>query len=111
MFVMRREAVGEPGDAIGGMIEHAGRKPGLLDLAVAEQQRADPAHVRIHRAERPAAEHQRGIRRVVRDRVQDFSGLAGLGIDAVHARLQNLERGRDVVGGVEHVEDGAIGTA
>ena len=93
------------------MVEHTGRKPGLLDLAVAEQQRADPAQVRVHRADRPSAQHKRGVRRVVRDRVHHFAGLAGLGIDAVHARLQDLQRGRDVVGGVEHVEDGAIGSA
>ena len=29
-------------------------------------------------------------------------------IDALHARVQDFERRRDVVGGVEHVEDRAV---
>src|SRR6476660_9887962 len=38
-----RDLVGEPGHRRGGMIEDAGRQPGLFQLAVAETQCADPA--------------------------------------------------------------------
>src|SRR6185369_869947 len=37
-----RKLVGKPGNAVRRMIEHAGRHPGLLDLAVAEAQHGNP---------------------------------------------------------------------
>src|SRR6478609_1930719 len=40
---IRRDLVGEPGHGGGGMIEHAGSKPGFLELTVAKAQRSDPA--------------------------------------------------------------------
>src|SRR3954467_10189218 len=46
------QPIGEPGHAIGGMVENAGSDAGLLDLAVAKQERADPAQVEIERADR-----------------------------------------------------------
>src|ERR1035438_2509489 len=67
------DLVGEPGHAGGGVIEHAGGKPGFFQLAVAETQRADPAQIGIHRADRPAAEHDAGIRCIVGDGIEDCS--------------------------------------
>src|SRR5450759_1365154 len=55
------DLVGEPGHAGGGMIEHAGGEPGLFQLAVAIAQRADPAQIRVQRAQRAAAEHDSGV--------------------------------------------------
>src|SRR5437667_9359492 len=46
------QPIGEPRHAVGGMIENAGSDAGLLDLAVAKQQRANPAQVEIKRADR-----------------------------------------------------------
>src|SRR5438128_125485 len=37
------QPIGEPRHAVGGMIENAGSDAGFLDLAVAKQQRANPA--------------------------------------------------------------------
>src|SRR5580693_6690585 len=47
------DRVGEPRDGGCGMIEHACGEPGLLQLAVAKTQRADPAQVGIERPQRP----------------------------------------------------------
>src|SRR4029453_8554049 len=71
---VRGDLVGEPGHRRGGMVENAGRKPGLFELAVAETQRADPAQVGIHRPDWTAAEHDAGIRRVVGDGVENLAG-------------------------------------
>ena len=61
------------------MIEHAGGKPGFLELAVREAQRADPAQVGVLGPDRPAAEHDAGIGRVVGDGVEDLARRLGLG--------------------------------
>src|SRR5882724_9397062 len=103
-----RDLVGEPGHRRGGMIEDAGRKPGLFELAVAETQRADPAQVSIHRPYRPAAEHDAGIRRVVGDGVENLPRRLGLRIDAFDPSVQNLQRRHHEVGGVEHVKHRAV---
>src|SRR5437762_6843679 len=55
-FALGGQPIGEPGHAVGGMIENTGGDAGLFDLAVAKQQRADPAQVEIERADRPAAD-------------------------------------------------------
>src|SRR5579859_3169008 len=101
---MRRDLVREPRDRGGGMIEHAGGKPGLFQLAVLEAERADPAEISIKRLDRTPAEHDAGIGRVVRDGVEDFSRSLGLGIDALDARVQNLQRRHDKIGCVQDVE-------
>src|SRR5213592_1455376 len=59
------QPVGEPGHAVGGMVEDAGGDAGLLDLAVAKQQRANPAQVEIERPNGPAADDERRIGGVV----------------------------------------------
>src|SRR5581483_6628023 len=70
---VRRDLVGEPGDSGRRMIEHAGGKAGLLQLAVAEAQRTDPAQIGIERPDRPPAEHDAGVRCVVGDGVVDLA--------------------------------------
>src|SRR4051794_22441655 len=45
----RRDLVGEPGHAGGGMIEHAGGEPGLFQLTITIAQRADPAQIGFER--------------------------------------------------------------
>src|SRR5580692_4854115 len=71
--IERAELADEPGNAVRRMIEHTRGEPGLLDDAVAVAKRADPAHVRIEGTERPAADHDPGIRRVIRDGVDDLA--------------------------------------
>src|SRR6185437_1537364 len=95
---MRRNLVGEPRDCGSGMIEHAGGKPGLFQLAVLEAQRADPAQISIQRLDRTPAEHNTGIRGIIGDGVEDFSCRFGCGIDALDARIQDLQRRHDEVG-------------
>ena len=65
-----------------------------------EAERADPAQVCVEWTDRPAAEHDAGIRGIVGDGVVDFSGRFGLGIDAFDPRVQNLQRRDDEVGGL-----------
>src|SRR5437660_24191 len=50
------QPIGEPGHAVGGMIENTGGDAGLFDLAVAKQQRANPAQVEIKRPNGPASD-------------------------------------------------------
>src|SRR5882724_10641192 len=53
-FALGGQPVGEPGHAVGGMVENAGGDAGLFDLAIAKQQRADPAQIEIERPNGPA---------------------------------------------------------
>src|ERR1044072_3060532 len=64
---LRRDPVRAPGYRRGGMVENAGRKPGLFQLTVAETQRTDPTQISIHGPERTAAEHDAGIPRMFAD--------------------------------------------
>ena len=68
---MRRELVGEPGDAIGRMIEHGGGDAGLLERAVAIKQRGNPSQVHIQRPRRISTKHDSSARRVVGHGVGD----------------------------------------
>src|SRR5580700_5695845 len=64
------ELVGEPGHSQGRMTEHAGGNAGLLDLGVAIHDAADPAQIDVHRADRPATDHDAGSGAIVRHRVE-----------------------------------------
>src|SRR6185437_12437597 len=100
----RRDLVGEPRHAGGGMVEHAGGKPGLFELAVAIAQRADPAQVGIHWTDRTSAQHDAGVRRVVGNRIKNLAGRFCLGIDALDAGVEDFQRRHDKIRRVEHVE-------
>ena len=89
----------------GGMVEDAGAEPGLLDLGIARDDRAHPAHVDLVGPHGAAADDDAGIGGIVGDRVDDGAGLLRLRIDAQDAGIEDFERRRDVVRGVEHVED------
>ena len=86
------------------MVEHAGGKPGLFQLAVTIAQRADPAQVGIQRPQRAAAEHDAGVGGIVGDGVEDLSRRLGYGIDPLDPGVQYFQRGDDEIGRVEHVE-------
>ena len=90
------------------MVEHAGGKAGFFQLPVAIAERADPAQVGIQRADRPAAEHDAGIRGVVGDGVENLSRRFGLRVDPFDAGVQNFQRRHHEVGGIEHVEHRAV---
>src|SRR2546426_12822608 len=47
VFALGGQPVGEPGYAVGGMVENAGGDAGLFDLAIAKQQRTDPTQIEI----------------------------------------------------------------
>src|SRR6266702_57469 len=72
-----RDLVGKPGHAGRGMIEHAGGKPGFLQLTVTIAQRADPAQIGLERAQRTAAEHNAGSGGVVGDVGDGIEYLSG----------------------------------
>ena len=91
------------------MVQYAGGDAGLLELAVAVDERRDPAHVDLIGLERSPADDDRRIGRVVGDGVDDLARALAFGIDTLHARVEDLKGRRDVVGGVEHVEDSALG--
>src|SRR6266404_4935255 len=69
---VRCDLVGKPGHRCRRMVENAGCKPGLLELAVAEAERTDPAKVSVHRPDRAAAEHDTGICGIVSDGVENL---------------------------------------
>src|SRR4029077_12028183 len=106
--VKRGELSHEPGDAICGMVEHACREPSLLDDAVAITERTDPTHICIERTKWPAAGDDAGIGGIVRDGVDDLARGLGRRADALDARVEDLERRDDEIGGVEDIEDRAI---
>jgi hypothetical protein len=90
------------------MVQHAGGKSGLFQLAVAKAERADPAQIGFERPDRPAAEHDAGVRSVVGDSVVDLARRLGGGIDAFDARVQDFQRRHHEIGRIQHVEHGAI---
>ncbi len=107
---VRRDLVGEPGHGGGGMIEHAGGEPGFFQLAVAIAQRADPAQIRVERAQGTAAEHNAGIGRVVGDGVEDLARRFGFAVDPLDPGVENFQRRHHEIRRVEHVEQGAAGS-
>ena len=104
------EFIGEPGDAVGWMIEHGGGDAGFFDRAIAPTDGGDPTEVGIKRFEWTAAYDECGVGCVIGDGVEDFASDFGFGIDLMDAGVDNFDGGDDVIGGVEDVEDGAIGT-
>src|SRR5690349_2433927 len=107
---IRRDLAREPGHGGRGMVEYAGRKARLFLLTVTIAQRADPAQVRIERADRPAAEHNAGVGRVVGDGVKNLARRLGPRVDALHPCVENLQRRDDKIRRVEHIEQGAVGS-
>ena len=86
------ELVREPGDARGGVVEHAGGDAGLLDLAVAVEQRRAPSAGRSRRAACASPPSTIApIGGVVGDRVDDRAALE------LDVRVEDLERGHGVV--------------
>src|SRR5665213_1739672 len=86
--------VGEPGDAKRRMAEHAGGKPGLLDLGIAVHDAADPAQVDVERPDRAAAERDAGGGAIVGHRVADLALI-------LDARIDDLDRRDDIFGGAQ----------
>src|ERR1700736_3382560 len=80
---IRRDLVGEPGHRGRGMVEYAGGKAGLFQLAVAKTECTDPAQIGFQRANWATAPFD--------------------------PRVQDLQRGHYEIGGVEHVEHRAVG--
>ena len=105
------QLVGQPGDAVGRVVEDGRSHPRLLDHAVAVEQGPDPAHVHVHRLERPATHDDACVGCVVGDGVEHLAGGLGLRIDLLDARIDQFQRRRHIVRGREHVIDGAVGPA
>ncbi len=106
---VRREFVGEPGDAVGRMIEHGGGDTGLFNGTVAPTEGGDPTKVSVERFERAAADDECGVGGVIGDGIDDFASDLCFGIDLLNACVDDFDGGDDVISGVEDVEDGAIG--
>jgi hypothetical protein len=92
------------------MIEHAGGKPGFLQLTVTIAQGADPAQVRFQRLQRPTAQHDAGVGRVVGDGIEDLSGRLCRRIDPLNSCVEDFQRRHHEIRRVEHVERRAAGT-
>src|SRR6266568_8091556 len=103
-----RDLVGKPGHAGRGMIEHAGGKPGFLQLTVTIAQRADPAQIGLERAQRTAAEHNAGIGGVVGDGIEYLSGRLCHRIDSLDPCVQDFQRRHHEIGRIQHVEHRAV---
>jgi hypothetical protein len=98
-FAVRRDLVGQPGHAGGRVVQHRGGQAGFLDHAVLEQHGADPAQVHVHRPHRPAAQHDAGVGGEVADGVEHLAHGLGVAVELLDARVDDLDRRRDVVGG------------
>lgn len=104
---MGRQLVGQPGDALGRVVEHRGGDPGLFDHAVAVEDRRHPPQVDLARPHGAAAHHHAGVGGVVGDGVEDLARGFRLRIDLLDARIDDLQRRDHPLGGLEHVEQGA----
>jgi hypothetical protein len=110
-LAVRRDLVGEPGDAVAGMVEHAGGKARLLDDAVLRQDRADPAQVDLAGPHRRAAGDDAGVGGEVGDGVEHLARCLRLAVELLDARVDDLDRRRDDVGRREHVGERHAGAA
>ena len=90
------------------MTEHSDRKARLLDVAVERESSTDPRQIELARIKVATAGDDAGAGGIVRDRVEHFTRIARLRIRALTARVDELERGDDIVGGSEHVLDGDV---
>ncbi len=107
---MRCEFVGEPGDTVGGMVEHGGGDTGFFDGTIAPTDGGDPTEVGVKRFEGTTADDECGVGGVIGDSVEDLAGDFGFGVDLMDAGVDDFDGGDDVIGSVKDVEDGAIGT-
>jgi hypothetical protein len=95
----------QPGHADGGMALHAGGQAGLFDRAVLAQDGAAPGQVDLARLDLAAAQHDAGVGGVVADGVLHLAHHLGVAVELLDAGVDDLDGGRDVVGGVQHVVD------
>ncbi|CUR69699.1 hypothetical protein BN2877_51390 [Achromobacter xylosoxidans] len=86
------------------MVQDAGGHAGFFDHRVARQDRADPAQVQFADLHRPAAHHHAGVGRVVGDGVEHLARALAVGVDAVRAGIDDLQRRDHVVDRVVHLE-------
>ncbi len=98
----------QPGNAVGGMVQHSSSHSGFLDHPVAIKQRANPSQIHIERPERTPPQYNAGIGRIVGDGVENLARNLALGIDLLDARVDDLDSRRAIGGGGEHVEDCAM---
>ena len=105
---MRRQAPGQPANAVGWVIEHAGGDAGFLNHPVAVHQGRNPAQIKIHRLDRATAHDDSSVGGVVGDGVHDFARSLALRIDALRACVDQLKRRDDVVGRRQHVGHGHV---
>src|SRR5262249_28822298 len=106
----RSEPIGEPGDAVGRVVQHGRGDAGFLQYAVSIAERTDPAQVDVERAYRATANYQCRVGRVVRDGVDHAPRRPGLGIVASGAQIHDLQRGNYILGRIENLEDRAVGS-
>ncbi|MNN82947.1 hypothetical protein D3C81_1999390 [compost metagenome] len=71
--VVLRQLVGQPHDAVGGVVQHARRQAGFLDDGIARHHRADPAQVHVAHAHGAAAHHHARVGGVVGDGVEHLA--------------------------------------
>src|SRR5438045_4404490 len=93
-----RDLVGKPGHTGGGMIEYAGGKPGLFQLAVTVTKGAYPSQVGFQRPQRAAAEHNSCIGGVIGYGIENLSRRFCHWIDPLDPRLEYFQGRGDKVG-------------
>src|SRR5215469_11775376 len=105
----RSELIGEPRDAVGGVVQHRRSDAGFLKHAVSIAERTDPAQVDVERANRAAANYQRRIGRIVCDGVDHAPRRLGLWVIPPGAQIHDLERGYYILSRIENLENRAVG--
>src|SRR5438067_3506 len=103
-----RDLVGKPGHTGGGMIEYAGGKPGLFQLAVTVAKGAYPSQVAFQRPQRAAAEHNSCLGGIIGYRIENLSRRLCRWIDPLESRVEYFKGRHDKVGRVENVEHRAV---
>ena len=90
------------------MIQHGRSHARFFDDAVAITDGRNPPEVGIKGAKRTSAGHQRSPRGIIGYGIEDLARGLCFRINLLDSRVDDLDRWRNIVGCVQHVEDGAI---
>src|ERR1035437_1526045 len=109
-YAVLRKTLGQPGNAIGRVIQHAGSDTGFFDYAIAVEQGGNPAQIDIHRLDRPTAHDDAGIGGVVGNGVHHFARALAVRVNPLRTGIDQFQRRNHVVGGGEYVQHADVFT-
>jgi hypothetical protein len=103
-YLIGGQLVGQPGDALGRMVEYCRTDTGFLDDTVAVEHCRHFAQINRVWTHGAATQHHSGIRGIVGNGVEDFARNLGLRIDLLNARIDNFQCRAHPFGGVQYIE-------